>query len=235
MKKQVAMKVALKLASGVVAGMLLSASASASVELVTNGGFETGSLSGWSTSNLGSGTCPSHPQDFNVSSFGSATRCDTVSNPYSGHYAAYVMNDGTGPLTYKLWQSFDVAAGTVGGEFSFAYSELNSSDRGRNLEVTLTNNATSAVDVLYNASTYSSDPSWHLFSADASAFLAAASGDTVTLSIDNYIPHSWTGPAGLGIDNVSVLATETNVPEPGSIALLGLGFAGLVALRRKRA
>src|SRR5262249_1422627 len=36
-----------------------------------------------------------------------------------------------------------------------------------------------------------------------------------------------------GVDNVSILASSGAVPEPGSIALLGLGFVGVAVLRRQ--
>lgn len=217
----------LLVSAGCVTGAL-----AAPVELVTNGGFETGNLSSWTTSGLGSGSCPSANNDWNVSSSGSATGCSAVANPF-GSFAAYVMNDGAGSVTYRLAQTFGVAAGTTGGAFSFNLSSINTSSVDRTLTVSLTNQTTLASINIYSASTYSGSTAWQTYSTDISAFLAASAGSSVLLAFDNSIAAAWTGPAGLGIDNVSVLANVSAVPEPGSLALLGLGLVGMVATRRK--
>jgi hypothetical protein len=39
---------------------------------------------------------------------------------------------------------------------------------------------------------------------------------------------------GFTLDNVNVVAGATKVPEPGTLALLGLGLAGLLSARRRR-
>jgi PEP-CTERM motif len=193
------------------------------VQLVTNGGFETGTLAGWTTSGLGSGSCPSAPQDWNVSS-SSNTGCSGVSNPNSGTYAAYVMNDGPGPLTYQLFQTISDPASIMGGTLSFEWTSANTSDAGRTLTVSL------AGTTVFNRSTYG-DFDWSTVTTDISALLAAHAGTSITLEIDNYIPQTWSGAAGLGLDDVSIVAT---VPEPATFALLGAAVTGLGLARRRK-
>lgn len=220
------------LATLLVSSCWLTSAMAAPVELVTNGGFETGNLSGWTTSGLGSGSCASNNRDWNVSASGSATGCSAVANPL-GSFAAYVMNDGNGALTYRLAQTFGVDAGTTGGLFSFNLSSINQSDASRTLTVSLTNQTTLASINVYSASTFSTSSAWQMINTDISTFLASAAGDSVLLTFDNTILTAWTGPAGMGIDNVSILANVSTVPEPGSLALLGLGLVGVAAGRRK--
>jgi hypothetical protein len=40
--------------------------------------------------------------------------------------------------------------------------------------------------------------------------------------------------AGLNVDGNRVVSTNGTVPEPGTLALLGLGLAGVAASRRRR-
>jgi hypothetical protein len=195
------------------------------LELVTNGGFETGTLAGWTTSGLGSGTCPFANNDWNVSTTGTATGCTPVPGPAGSAYAAYVMNDGTGPLSYLLTQSISVPLGTSGGMLTFDWTTTNFSDPGRLLSAIL-NGIT-----VFSSSTFGST-GWTPVSVDVSAILAAAAGSSISLTFDNFIPSTWTGPAGLGLDNASI---ATTVPEPVSLALLGLGLAALGFARRKKA
>ena len=227
---------AIKLVSSamLISTLCATAAFAAPSQLVNNGGFETGTLAGWSTTGLGTGICPIANQEWNVSTTGTATGCTAVADPLGSAFAAYVQNDGTGPLTYKLSQSFGVAAGTTGGAFSFDLSSFNDADSGRTLNVSLTDEISLASVTLYSASTTSLDISWQTLGGDISAFLAGAAGNSVLLSFDNFIPSTWTGPAGLGIDNVSILAEVSTVPEPASLALFGLGLAGLAASRRKQ-
>jgi hypothetical protein len=215
------------------AGLLLSSlvvansALAAPIELVANGGFETGTLASWSTSGIaGSGPCPTANQDWNVSSVGTATQCNQVANPAGSTYAAYVMNDGTGPLTYQLFQSIFVPLGTTGGALSFDWSSNNLFDAGRTLSVVLNGNT------VFTSSTIGDfNLGWVSVATDVSALLAAAAGSSITLQFDNFIPATWTGPAGLGLDNVSV---QAQVPEPGVLGLFGAALLGAAFARKRK-
>ncbi len=197
-------------------------------QLVTNGGFETGDLTGWGTSAIpGSGPCPSDNRDWNVSTSGTATGCNTVANPSGSTWAAYAMNDGTGPLTYSLFQNIFVPLGTISGSLTFDWVTDNFYDSGRLFSATLNGNN------LFSSSTYGST-GWVGQSFNVGSILSAASGTNITLQFDNYIPATWTGPAGMGLDNVSIQSTQSAVPVPATILLFSLGLVGLGFSRRIR-
>lgn len=210
----------------------------APVQLVVNGGFETGTLGAWSTSGLGAGTCPTAPHDWNVQNNGSgaSTGCNPVANPLGSTYAAYVMNDGNAAgLTYRLFQDIFIPLGTLSGTLSFWDTSDNVSDAGRTLSARFyTADGSTLLFQAFTESTFSGVLTWETHSVDVSSFLAANAGTTVQLEFDNTIPGVWTGAAGLGLDNVSLLAeVVTQVPEPTSIALAGLAFLGMAAARRR--
>ena len=77
-----------------------------------------------------------------------------------------------------------------------------------------------------------SNRGWDTIDLDIVADIIDFGGQTLELRFTNSIPAAWRGPAGLGLDNVSLIAA---VPEPGSLALLGIGIIGMgIAKRRKQ-
>ena len=77
------------------------------------------------------------------------------------------------------------------------------------------------------------DQDWVSHSTDVTNALLGNAGQTVTLRISNVVPESFTGPAGFGNDDISLDIAISAVPEPGSLALVGLALAGLAVSRRK--
>jgi hypothetical protein len=66
---------------------------------------------------------------------------------------------------------------------------------------------------------------------------AAQSGSFTATGASTKVEFFLATDPGTGIyrlDNVNLVQTGTTVPEPGSLALLGLGLAGFAAARRKR-
>lgn len=210
----------------------------APTDLIINGSFETGDLSRWTTSGLGTtGTCPNLGRDWNVSNVPTATGCSQPGTPIDGLYAAYVMNDsGVADTTYTLSQGFRVPTGLRSASLSWSDSIISSySGPSRRFSVDILAGAVLLDNVFAHAIANSdADSTWDRRVFDVSGILAAHAGDTLTLRFSNRIPGVWTGPAGLGLDNVSIVADIASVPEPGSLALVGLSLVGVVLSKRRR-
>jgi hypothetical protein len=231
---------------GLVFGGLMEARAG---ELIVNGGFETGNLSGWTELDQtgGSGSW------FVNSSTTSPLSGFLTPGPASG--SLYALTDQTGPGSHVLIQAFTVAAGSTVtlsfDMFSNNQSGIKAAVGGASdLDYTISPNQHARVDILtagaspfdtaggvvtnlYNDSSLlpngGTNPYVH-YSFDISA--AVGGGGTFQLrfaEVDNQLYLQQ------GVDNVSIIASGGTVPEPAGITLLGLGISGLAALRvRKR-
>ncbi|WP_227815139.1 PEP-CTERM sorting domain-containing protein [Nitrogeniibacter aestuarii] len=230
-------------AKHLIALALASVAGAANANLIANGDFNAG-LSGWTVQNGGSGA-------WYADAVGTAT-------PFSNHQTSsagggagtYAVTDQGGAGLHVMSQvftvsanqqvtiEFDLFANSYGGNVIdcgvIAYNvgpcqytmvdivraSANPLSRsGGDVVATL---LSPFVDPLSNPNPFTS------YAFDVSAFLATGGDFRLRFAeVDNR------GYLNVGVDNVSVLAQST-VPEPASIALIGLGLTGLMVSRRKK-
>lgn len=199
------------------AGMLMVASASFAApsmcdaivaNLVANCGFETGAFSGWT---LSGNDVPGAEGNL----YGVEMGPDPVDgiSPNSGDYQAYIADLAANATT--LAQTLPTQAGdSYLISFALAQDTVPGAGEGSNI-----------LNATFGATTLINQVNVPVEGYTNYSFMTVATTDTTTLSL--------TAGNGLGeflLDDVSV-----TVPEPGSIAVLGIGLlAMLFALRRRR-
>ncbi len=194
--------------------LIAGAGPAAATDVIVNGGFETGTLAGWTVApDPTSGSCDTN---WNVSNSHFATGCESfghdVPNPVFGSFAAYQSFDGDGPLTRVLSQSFVVGNGgltvaNLGWSQTYGW-DMDTFSNGalpRTFKVELYDAANVLIGTV-STTTINGDTvgtvGWTAFAANVQALLASQAGNLVTLRFTSTIPQNFTGPAGLGLDNV---------------------------------
>jgi hypothetical protein len=207
--------------SRIIAGLiavlgLLSLTAPASANLVTNGDFETNGLSGWTIG----------PVNGNVAALTGANYqpcCGTTGTQaeLDNHFASFGSgNQSIAGVTIS--QTFTTVAGQT-YNFSFSYGALGGGSEDLQFEI-----ISGRLTTLLTAS--ANDDLNNVFHTMSGTFVAASS-TTIKFGDLGGIANTQADNVDFIIDNVSITA----VPEPSTWAMMILGFIGLgfTAYRRK--
>jgi hypothetical protein len=190
---------------------------------LTNGSFETGDLTGWTTvvpSGASATAVTSHtdPGGTGVTAWG----------PTDGTYFALLKTDGPGSLTQMYQSVYLSPSNGLSFDWFWDSQDYNPFDDTATLSVYSGVGIGGAPDATFTLASVNSDPAdyWGTAWTTSTLWVGAAGKYTVVFEITNggdSILDSY-----VGVDNVSV------IPAPGAILLGSIG-AGLVSwLRRRR-
>jgi hypothetical protein len=202
-------------------------------ELLVNGSFESGDFTGWGTRDMADPFA-----ELGVYAAGAALPMMTVA-PTDGVFAVGHGFDGGGPDTIEFWQEVAIPAG-FSADLSFDWS-ASTTHRGlpRTFAVVVepSGGGTALMTAPIYATTPDEDPGRDLepFAIEtslpsdatiagetgpmsATVDVSAFAGSTVRINFVATIPEVYTGPGSMQVDNVSLLASDSEAPL---IALIG--------------
>ena len=145
--------------------------------------------------------------------------------------------DGDAGLVYELYQDVAIPANhtaTLQTNHRIVYDSLGiNSTLDRIFEISIRDLGNAVLAGLYSQSVTMNGASRTDLGWDAKAFdVSAFAGSTVRVHFREFIPETYTGPANIELDQISLIAVP--VPEPASIAMLLCGSLALVARRERR-
>lgn len=198
----------------------------ATTQYITNRGFETGNFSGWAVTNTGSGTWNINNGTYDPSG------SQTAQAPISGSFDA--VTNQSGPGFHSLYQTFTLDTSFTSAIFSWSdriWSDGGFSDPNQEWRALVKNSVGILISTVFSTNpgdVNQNGPNARSF--DLTSILLGYAGQTIRVGFEEQDNQGFFAAT---LDNVSFTTTNGTVPEPTSLALLGLGFAGMCLARRK--
>ena len=210
------------------AAMAFFASGAHATELIVNGGFETGTFSGWTPTDQAGGS-----GSFYVQSYGAGTPINGFATPtQSGGGNYFASTDQSGPGSHTISQTFNAI---IGGAFTLSFNGYANDQSGagpvgtgtdyntipnQHFEVNLNGN-----QVYYGILT----SQWQNYTFGVGSFILNGANTISFTEVDNQLFLN------AGLDNISLNSPTGSVPEPSTWAMMLLGFGAIgVSMRRRR-
>jgi hypothetical protein len=204
-----------------VAAMTMSAGAAQAIELVDNGGFETGDFTGW--------------QEFP----GGGTTAITTVNPASGIYAANANCSTTSTTTGcdSLLKSANKGIGTVtpGQAITISFDYRGTAQAGGVIFAELFSELSgggATGEILSGGPLFPNPDSSVWTTATFNTTLGADVSGGVTLQLKSSCGPTGSCVADIYFDNASM--TVAAVPVPAAVWLFGSGLLGLIGVARRK-
>jgi hypothetical protein len=176
----------------VVAAMSAASAVAAPTEVIVNGGFETGDFSGWTVSDTAVPLCAWAIDGCAVAAGGANSGAHYAGNGFDGN-----------PGEYVLAQVVALPAGTATlSWFESEYASYGGAQRTLEVQVRDASGTTVlGTPYSYTLPFNSFTSGWTNRTVDLSSF----TGQTIELRFVETIPETYTGPAGWGFDDISLL------------------------------
>jgi hypothetical protein len=226
----------------IILGLVFGCCLAHGAQLITNGGFETGTLAGWTIASQAGSFAGSN--FFALSGTTTPQSGSSTVGPASGSF--YAVADQLGPEAHALLQPFSVPSGSnvvlsfslfvnsYGGSFVNPIGLDYSDGANQHARVDILQAGASALDTgsgvlqnFYLGTDSGGNPhAYTNLSFDITSLVGA--GGTFQLRFAEVSNQLF---LNMGVDNVSIVTTTAALPEPIPFALVGLALIGL-GLRR---